>query len=95
MRPPVPADIKAGTNGGKAKFSVRIRVLREVAHSGTVCHMKKLLFPPLLLAATLMLSGCILGAAVEVVGETVEAGVEVTGAVVDAAIPDGDDKEDD
>jgi hypothetical protein len=44
-----------------------------------------------------LLSGCLAGAAVNVVGETVEAGVEVTGAVVgttvDVIVPDGDDDE--
>ena len=44
-----------------------------------------------------LLSGCLAGAAVNVVGETVEAGVEVTGTVVgttvDVIVPDGDDDE--
>lgn len=57
--------------------------------------MKKIVFPALILAAPILLGGCILGTAVAVVGETVEAGVEVTGAVIDAAIPDGDDDKDD
>jgi len=45
-----------------------------------------------------LLSGCLAGAAVDVIGETVEAGVGVTGAVVgttaDVVVPDGDDEDD-
>lgn len=51
------------------------------------------------LALMLPLSGCLVGAAVDVAGEVVgtTAGVIVgtTGAVIDAATPDDDDEEDD
>lgn len=36
----------------------------------------------LLVPATILLNGCLAGAAINAVGETVEAGVEVTGAVI-------------
>jgi hypothetical protein len=56
----------------------------------------------LILAAPLILGGCLARAAVGIVAETVEAGVEITGAaagaVVDVATPGGgkddDDKDD-
>lgn len=52
----------------------------------------------LALATTPLLSGCLLGAAIEVAAETVEAGVEITGAVAGAAVDivvPGDGKDDD
>ena len=48
------------------------------------------------LAACLILSGCVVGAAVDLAATTVvtagKLAVKGTGAVINAAIPDGDDK---
>lgn len=47
---------------------------------------------PIILAAPLLLGGCLVRTAVGVAGDVAEGAVNVTGAAVGAAIPDGDKK---
>ena len=64
--------------------------------------MARLKALPLLVAAPLLLSGCLVRTAVGVAGDVAEGAVNVTGAAVGAVVPDGnkdkkkkDDKDDD
>ena len=64
--------------------------------------MARLKALPLLVAAPLLLSGCLVRTAVGVAGDVAEGAVDVTGAAVGAVVPDGkkdkkkkDDKDDD
>ncbi len=64
--------------------------------------MARLKALPLLVAAPLLLSGCLVRTAVGVAGDVAEGAVNVTGAAVGAVVPDGkkdkkkkDDEDDD